>query len=92
MILKDICIKKEVARVYLERPIGKKDILLPKDYNLSHENLHSHRVLLITNYFGLYMWIGQKVDTSLLYCIFGLNSVENVDDGSLWSLGEFSSC
>ena len=63
--------------------VGPFRIKLPYILNLSHERLMSDGIYLLENGYELVLWIGRSVSPSLLYSLFGVQSIEGVDMSTL---------
>lgn len=59
---------------------------LPNILNLSHDRLDSDGIILLDNGHDLFMWIGRTVNPSLLTNIFGISTLDTIQDLSLLSI------
>jgi hypothetical protein len=62
---------------------GELRVKLPAILNLSHERLTSDGVFLLENGVDLLMWVGRQVSAAVLSTLFGLQSLDGIDPGTL---------
>ena len=65
---------------------GPDHIKLPNILNLSLDRLDSNGIILLDNGHDLFMWIGRTVNPALLTNIFGISTLDGVQDLSLLSI------
>ena len=59
---------------------GRNKVVLPKVVNLSVDRLASNGIFLLDNGVDMFMWVGRSVDPAVMSSLFGLESLEGIDE------------
>jgi len=62
-----------------DRVAGRQRIQLPDVVNLSVDRLSSEGVYLLDNGVEMYLWVGRSADVNVVYSLFGVQSLDEVD-------------
>lgn len=59
---------------------GRNKVVLPKVVNLTVDRLASNGIFLLDNGVDMYMWVGRSVDPAVMSSLFGMETLEGIDE------------